>query len=90
MKILIDMTHICSGSIYASTSIYVFRILDSTEKERRKDLTLLIPPDLEEYIKGKYPDIKYIIFQYTTDNVQKYKKGLFRVRICFEMIKKIY
>lgn len=79
MKILIDMTHICIGSIYASTSIYVFRILDSTEKERRKDLILLIPLDLEEYIKERYPDIQYIIFQYTTENVQKYKKGISRI-----------
>ena len=79
MKILIDMTHICIGSIYASTSIYVFRILDSTEKEQRNNLTLLIPPDLEEYIKERYPDIQYIIFQYTTENVQKYKKGISRI-----------
>lgn len=79
MKVLIDMTHIYVGSLYASTSIYIFRILDSIDQAKRKTIKLLILPELEEYIQNKYSDYQYILFPYATENVLQYKKGINRI-----------
>lgn len=76
MKILIDMTHINIDLVLASTSIYVFRIINSIENINKQNITLLINPNLEEFIKKNYPDYKYIIFPYINEKVSKYKKGI--------------
>ena len=75
MKILIDMTHITMSKIHASTSIYIFRILDTLYKNNKSHV-LLIHTDLKDYVKNKYPGVDYIIFPHTSDHVQRRKKGL--------------
>lgn len=75
MKILIDMTHISMSKIYDSTSVYVFRILDMLPSFNNNNYVLLIHTDIENYIKNKYPDFKYITFPYTSDHLISHKKG---------------
>lgn len=79
MRVLIDMTHIGIGSLHASTSIYIFRILNSIDSNKKKNTILLIQSELKYYIKDNYPEYKYIIFPYSTENVIKEKKGIFRI-----------
>lgn len=75
MKILIDMTHISMSKIHDSTSVYVFRILDTLLSSNNNNYVLLIHTDIENYIKNKYPDFKYITFPYTSDHLMSQKKG---------------
>lgn len=76
MNLLIDMTHINIDQLLSSTSIYVFRIINSFDSTIQNKITLLISPELEEYINKEYPNYKYIIFPYTNKIVSKHKKGI--------------
>lgn len=89
MRILVDMTHIEIGSIHASTSIYVFRILNSIDQIKRKSFVLLITPSIENYILKYHSEYQYIVFPYTTDLVLKYKKGLSRIIFQAKQYRKI-
>lgn len=89
MKSLVDMTHIEIGTIHASTSIYVFRFLNTIDNIKRKDFVLLIPPSIENYIKKNYSEYQYIVFPYTTDLVLKYKRGLSRIIFQAKQYRKI-
>lgn len=77
MKILIDMTHISMSKIHASTSVYVFRILDTMlNSQNDNTYVLLIHTEIENYIKERYPKFEYITFPYTSDHLISRKKGL--------------
>ena len=69
MKVLVDMTHITPEKLYASLSIYTLRILDNIPKEERNNFILLIPIELETFIKKKYHDYTYIKFSASRNNV---------------------
>ena len=61
-RILIDMTHITPDKLYASLSIYIFRILDAIPVTERKNFVLLVPSELEDFTQQRYPDYSYILF----------------------------
>lgn len=63
MNVLVDMTHITPDKLYASLSIYVFRILDAMPAAERKHFTLLIPSELEDFTRRRYPEYAYLLFR---------------------------
>lgn len=73
MKVLVDMTHINPDSLYASLSIYVFRILNTIPHKEMCNFVLLITPELETFIQQKYPDYSYILFPASRKHVSRNK-----------------
>ena len=73
MNVLVDMTHITPDKLYASLSIYVFRILDAMPAAERKHFTLLIPSELEDFTRRRYPDYAYLLFPATRAHVSRHK-----------------
>lgn len=87
MKILIDMTHINIGKLYSSLSIYIFRILKSIEETYKINITLLIPAELENYIKEYYSEYKYIIFSFPSSKILNNR--LIRMFVLMKRYKKL-
>lgn len=73
MNVLVDMTHITPDKLYASLSIYVFRILDAIPAAERKNFTLLVPTELKDFTQQRYPDYAYLLFPASRAHVSRYK-----------------
>ena len=73
MNVLVDMTHITPDKLYASLSIYVFRMLDAMPAAERKHFTLLIPSELEDFTRRRYPEYAYLLFPATRAHVSRHK-----------------
>lgn len=63
MNVLVDMTHITPDKLYASLSIYVFRMLDAMPAAERKHFTLLIPSELEDFTAGGIQSMRTCFFR---------------------------
>ena len=86
-RILIDMTHITPDKLYASLSIYIFRILDAIPVTERKNFVLLVPSELEDFTQQRYPDYSYILFPASRKHVSNNK--LIRITRQIQVYKKI-
>lgn len=86
-RILIDMTHITPDKLYASLSIYIFRILDAIPVTERKNFVLLVPSELEDFTQQRYPDYSYILFPASRKYVSNNK--LIRITRQIQVYKKI-
>lgn len=63
MRVLIDMTYVTAISdLQKSIPIWLLRILDNIPSQNRKDFSLLIFPQMEEYFRNKYSGFTLIEF----------------------------
>ena len=81
------MTHITPDKLYASLSIYIFRILDAIPVTERKNFVLLVPSELEDFTQQRYPDYSYILFPASRKHVSNNK--LIRITRQIQVYKKI-
>lgn len=87
-KILIDTTYIQENRMFDSVSIYIFRLLNAIPEEDISYYTLLILPEIESFIKEKYPQFNYIKYNpYKNDaGLGHYLKFIKRAKIYKEAV----
>ncbi|MDD6853757.1 MAG: glycosyltransferase family 1 protein [Prevotella sp.] len=61
-KILIDATYIQKDRLFDAVSIYIFRLLKVIPSEEIPYYKLLVLPEIELYIKKKFPEFQYITY----------------------------